>query len=99
MRYKVTMQLSEEELAKLYNYDRITPIYQDVPRQCDIDYIRAYFKNGIICDVFYSEYAECFKNDAILRKTDFYKLVREITGTRPTVHRMDDEIVKNCFSR
>lgn len=31
MRYKVTMQISEEELAKLYNYDRITPIYQDVP--------------------------------------------------------------------
>lgn len=88
MRYKVTMQISEEELAKLYNYDRITPIYQDVPRQCDIDY-----------DVFYSEYAECFKGDAILRKTDFYKLVREVTGMRPTVHRMDDETVKNCFSR
>lgn len=44
MRYKVTMQISEEELAKLYNYERITPIYQDVMRQCDIDYVRAHCK-------------------------------------------------------
>lgn len=97
MRYKITMLVSETELTNLYNYDRITPIYQDAPRQCDMDYIKAHFKKGVICDTFYSEYAECFKNDVILRKGDFYQLVREITGARPTVHRFGNDIVRNCF--
>ena len=97
MRYRVTAEISEIDLKKLYNYTRIIPLYREDVQQSDLDFIERNFKNGVICEELYAEYSSTFQNDIVLKKGKFYDTVRQFTGAKCEVKRQANGSIKNCF--
>lgn len=98
MRYRVTMEVSETELKRLYDYERVIPVYREDVCADDLEFVENHFETGIVCEEFYDEYTREFENARILKKTDFYRLVQDMTGTVQKINRLTDNTIKNCFS-
>ncbi len=97
MMYKVTAEITESELKKMYNYTKIIVLYKDAPDDLDVEFVQNNFVDGIWCDAFYDMYCEHFMDEHILPKKKFYDLVRNLTETRCKIVRISEGFVKNCF--
>ena len=98
MRYRVTLDISEDELGKMGKYERITPIYRYVANYNDTSFIKENYVDGVAVGEFYDAYRKKFAKNRILRKQDFNTLVCNTIGCKKFRKKTDNNITEHVFS-
>lgn len=99
MRYRVTLEISEDELGKMGEYERITPVYRYIANYNDTSFIKENYVDGVAVGEFYDAYRKKFTKNRILRKQDFNTLVCNTIGCKKLRKYADKRITKYIFSR
>ena len=99
MRYRVTLEISEDELGKMGKYERITPVYRYVANYNDTSFIKENYSDGVAVGEFYDAYRNKFTKNRILRKQDFNTLVCNTIGCKKFRKKTDNNITEHVFSR
>lgn len=99
MRYRVTLEISEDELGKIGKYERITPVYRYVANYNDTSFIKENYVDGVAVGEFYDAYRKKFAKNRILRKQDFNTLVCNTIGCKKFRKKTDNNITEHVFSR
>lgn len=99
MKYRVTLEISEDELWKMGKCERITPVYRYVANYHDTSFIKENYVDGVAVGEFYDAYRKKFAKNRILRKQDFNTLVCNTIGCKKFRKKTDNNITEHVFSR
>ena len=99
MKYRVTLEISEDELGKMGEYKRITPVYRYVANYNDTSFIKENYVDGVAGGEFYDAYRKKFAKSRVLRKQDFNTLVCNTIGCKKFRKKTDNNITEHVFSR
>ena len=99
MKYRVTLEISEDELVKMGKYERITPVYRYVANYNDTSFIKENYVDGVAVGEFYDAYRKKFTKNRVLRKQDFNTLVCNTIGCKKFRKKTDSNITEHVFSR
>ena len=99
MKYRVTLEISEDELGKMGEYERITPVYRYVANYNDTSFIKENYVDGVAVGEFYDAYRNKFTKNRILRKQDFNTLVCNTIGCKKFRKKTYNNITEHVFSR
>lgn len=98
MKYRVTLEISEDELGKIGKYERITPVYRYVANYNDTSFIKENYVDGVAVGEFYDAYRKKFAKNRVLRKQDFNTLVCNTIGCKKFRKKTDNNITEHVFS-
>lgn len=99
MKYRVTLEISEDELGKMGKCERITPVYRYVTNYNDTSFIKENYVDGVAVGEFYDAYRKKFAKNRILRKQDFNTLVCNTIGCKKFRKKTDNNTTEHVFSR
>lgn len=99
MKYRVTLEISEDELGKMGKCERITPVYRYVANYNDTSFIKENYVDGVAVGEFYDAYRKKFAKNRVLRKQDFNTLVCNTIGCKKFRKKTDNNITEHVFSR
>lgn len=99
MRYRVTLEISENELEKMGECERITPVYKTIPDNKDIDFITKNYVDGVVVGEFYDAYKKKFAKNRILGKQNFNTIVCNTIGCKKLNKKVDKYRTAYIFSR
>ena len=99
MKYRVTLEISEDELGKMGKYERITPVYRYVVNYNDTSFIKENYVDGVAVGEFYDAYRKKFAKNRVLRKQDFNTLVCNTIGCKKLRKKTYNNITEHVFSR